>query len=143
VLGPDASPVRTAVFIDEQRVPKDMEWDEADVTATHAVLYNRLGRPLATGRLLLPMGGAAKVGRMAVHRAMRGMGMGAAVLAALENAASERGDRELALHAQRSAEGFYRALGYTPRGNEFDEVGIPHIEMFTLLPRKQLGRGGH
>ena len=136
ILGADASSVRTAVFIDEQRVPKDMEWDEADATATHAVPYNRLGKPLATGRLLLAEGGASKVGRMAVHRAMRGSGLGSRVVAALEAAAVARGDRQLVLHAQTSAEGFYRALGYVPRGDYFDEVGIAHIEMFTDLPRK-------
>ncbi len=135
-LGADASLVRTAVFIDEQRVPQDMEWDEADATATHAVLYNRLGKPLATGRLLLAEGKVSKVGRMAVHRAMRGSGLGHRVVAALEGAAVARGDRQLVLHAQTSAEGFYRTLGYEQRGDYFDEVGIAHIEMFTNLPRK-------
>ncbi len=132
-LGEDASRVRTEVFVAEQRVPMEMEWDEADATAVHAVAYNRLGQPLATGRLLARQAGVAKIGRMAVNRVLRGCGLGRDILQALMQAARQRGDHEVVLHAQRSAEGFYARLGFAPRGEPFDEVGIPHIEMFTLL----------
>jgi len=132
-LGEDASRVRTEVFVAEQRVPMEMEWDEADATAVHAVAYNRLGQPLATGRLLAHPAGVAKIGRMAVNRVLRGCGLGRDILQALMQAARQRGDHEVVLHAQRSAEGFYARLGFAPRGEPFDEVGIPHIEMFTLL----------
>ena len=60
------------VFVEEQRIPADMEWDEADAAAVHAVAYNRLGQPVATGRLLQPRPGVAKIGRMAVHQVLRG-----------------------------------------------------------------------
>jgi predicted GNAT family N-acyltransferase len=66
---------------------------------------------------------------MAVHHALRGSGVGSDVLRALMDAARERGDREVMLYAQRSAEGFYQRLGFMPRGEPFEEVGIPHIEM--------------
>ncbi len=132
-LGEDASRVRTEVFVAEQRIPMDMEWDEADATAVHAVAYNRLGQPLATGRLLAHQAGAAKIGRMAVNRVLRGCGLGRDILQALMQAARQRGEREVLLHAQRSAEGFYARLGFAPRGEPFDEAGIPHVEMFTLL----------
>lgn len=137
-LGADASRVRQEVFVQEQGIPAEMEWDEADATALHAVACNRLGQPLATGRLLQPAPGVGQIGRMAVHRVLRGAGLGRAILQALVEAARERGDREIVLHAQRSAEGFYRGLGFAPRGEPFDEVGIPHVEM--VLPLADGGR---
>ncbi|MGA0572600.1 YbgC/FadM family acyl-CoA thioesterase [Variovorax sp. VNK109] len=128
-LGPDASKIRTAVFVEEQKIPMDMEWDEADATAVHAVAYNRLGMPLATGRLLQHPEGETRVGRMAVSRVLRGANLGQAVLRALEDVARQRGDKAIHLHAQRSAEAFYRRLGYGIAGEPFEEVGIPHIGM--------------
>jgi YbgC/YbaW family acyl-CoA thioester hydrolase len=133
-LGEDAARIRTRVFVEEQNIPAEMEWDADDATAVHAVAYNRLGQPLATGRLLQPAPGVAKIGRMAVHQVLRGAGLGEQVLAALLEVAHARGDREAVLHAQRSAEGFYRRLGFRPRGEPFDEVGIPHVEMAAPLP---------
>ena len=132
-MGPDASKVRTEVFVHEQRIPKEMEWDEADHTALHVVAYNRLGQPLATGRLLQHGPGQGRIGRMAVCRVLRGSNLGRDVLHALVHTARERGDSEVMLHAQRSAEGFYDRLGFRPRGEPFEEAGIPHIEMFTEL----------
>ncbi len=134
-LGADASRVRTEVFVQEQRIPVDMEWDEADQTAVHAVAYNRLGQAVATGRLLAAGAGQARIGRMAVHRVLRGTGLGRQVLQTLAARASERGDHELVLHAQQSAQDFYCRLGFTARGEPFEEVNIPHVEMFTVLPK--------
>jgi len=70
---------------------------------------------------------------MAVHRTLRGGGHGAAVMKTLEDAARARGDRALTLYAQRSAEAFYRQLGYAVSGAPFDEAGIAHIEMRRVL----------
>ena len=133
VLGSDAARIRTQVFVEEQRIPMEMEWDEADATALHAVAYNRLGQPLATGRLLQAEPGVAKVGRMAVHRVLRGSHLGRDLLQALMAQAAQRGDREVVLHAQRSAEGFYARQGFAVRGEPFNEVDIPHIEMARPL----------
>jgi len=121
--------IRTEVFIDEQRVPLEMEWDDADETAVHAVAFNRLGTAVATGRLLPSADGAAKIGRVAVNKVLRGSGVGARVMSGLMDAARHRGDTRVVLHAQRSAESFYRGLGFAARGEEFEEAGIPHIEM--------------
>ena len=128
-LGADASKVRTAVFVKEQGIPMEMEWDEADNTAVHAVAYNGLGQGIATGRLVTQTAGVGKIGRMAVHHALRGSGVGGEILSSLMGVARQRGDREVMLYAQRSAEGFYQRLGFAPRGEPFEEVGIPHIEM--------------
>lgn len=128
-LGAGASAVRTAVFVEEQRIPREEEWDAADQVALHAVAHNRLGQAMATGRLLPAEGGVSKIGRMAVHRVLRGTGVGRQILTALMDAARARGDRTVRLSAQRTAEGFYRRLGYTPVGEPYDEVGIPHLLM--------------
>ncbi len=132
-LGKDAGELRRVVFIEEQRIPKDLEWDEHDAVSVHAVARNRIGQVIGTGRLLPAEDGMARIGRMAVHRVLRSGGHGAAVLKALEDAARARGDREVALHAQRSAERFYARLGYAPHGEPFEEAGIAHIEMRRLL----------
>jgi len=128
-LGADAGKVRTAVFVEEQGIPMEMEWDEADNTAVHAVAYNGLGQGIATGRLVIQAEGVGKIGRMAVHQALRGSRVGGEILRTLMGVARQRGDREVMLYAQRSAEGFYQGLGFVPRGEPFEEVGIPHIEM--------------
>lgn len=133
-LGPDAGRLRTSVFVQEQRIPAELEWDEADATAVHAVAYNRLGQPVATGRLLPAADGVSRIGRMAVHQVLRGFGVGAQVLRALAGVAQERGDRGIALHAQRTASAFYARLGFAPEGAPFEEAGIPHQTMTSALP---------
>ncbi len=128
-LGADAARVRTEVFVEEQKIPKEMEWDEADATALHAVAYNRMGRAVATGRLLQHAPGLGRIGRMATERGLRGAGLGRALVQALALASAARGDQELMLHAQRSAEAFYLRLGFVVHGAPFEEAGIDHIEM--------------
>lgn len=132
-LQADAAPLRTAVFVEEQGVPVEMEWDADDATALHAVSCNRLGVVVATGRLLASDHGVAHIGRMAVTRLLRGGGFGRELLETLVAAARSRGDREVRLHAQRSAEGFYRRLGFVPQGETFEEAGIPHVAMVLPL----------
>lgn len=132
-LSADASQVRTEVFIQEQGIDREDEWDAADAVSVHAVAYNRLGQPVATGRLLPAEQGVSKIGRMAVHRVLRGTGVGRQILQTLMDAARERGDHAVRLSAQRTAEGFYRRLGYVPMGEPYDEVGIPHLLMEIRL----------
>ncbi len=132
-LGPDAQRVRTAVFVEEQGIAREDEWDAADAGCLHAVAYNRLGQPVATARLLPTQAGVAKLGRMAVHRVLRGTGVGRSLVRALTQAAQTRGDHCLRLSAQRSAQGFYQRLGFEAVGQPYDDVGIPHIDMQRLL----------
>lgn len=128
-----ATAVRTQVFVEEQGISQEDEWDAADATALHTVILNRLGQPVGTGRLLQDAPGVARIGRMAVLHPLRGAGVGQAVMAALEDAARARGDSEVILSAQRSAENFYQRLGYTPQGEPYDDVGIAHITMVRKL----------
>jgi len=124
-----ASALRTTVFIEEQRIAPEHEWDAADAGALHVVALNRLGMPLATGRLLVVEPGIARIGRLAVGQPMRGGRIGRAVLDGLIEKARERGDREVRLDAQTSAQTFYTRAGFTPHGDVFDDAGIAHIEM--------------
>lgn len=124
-----ASPLRYEVFVQEQEIDPELEWDTADETAVHAVVINKLGQAVATGRLLQPQSQVAQIGRMAVNKALRGGSLGRLVVSTLIEKARLRGDREVLLHAQCSAEGFYRRLGFTAHGDIFQDAGIDHIEM--------------
>ncbi|RDI18112.1 YbgC/YbaW family acyl-CoA thioester hydrolase [Pseudacidovorax intermedius] len=133
-LGEAAGALRRTVFVQEQGIPEALEWDDDDATSLHGVARNRLGHAIATGRLLpADAQGVARIGRMAVERVLRGQGHGERVLRALEAAARARGDKAVALHAQRSAERFYARLGYEPVGEPFEEAGIAHITMQRAL----------
>jgi YbgC/YbaW family acyl-CoA thioester hydrolase len=132
-LGGDAAAIRSEVFIQEQKIPAEMEWDAADAGCVHAVAYNRLGMAVGTGRLLEHVPGVAKIGRMAVRRQLRGSQVGRAVLEALMQAARAQGEREVILHAQTTAEPFYRRAGFHQRGAVFEEAGIAHVEMVRAL----------
>lgn len=120
-----ARPVRFEVFVNEQQVPLEMEWDEMDEVCIHAVAYDENDVPVGTGRLL-PDG---HIGRMAVRKSVRGRGVGAAMLAALVEEARKRGDHAVMLNAQTQAEPFYGRFGFVREGDEFMEAGIPHIHM--------------
>ena len=128
-----AQAVRTAVFVQEQGIAPEDEWDADDATALHAVLFDVNAQPLGNARLLQPTNNVTKVGRMAVLRQVRGHGYGARLLQALLLEARRRGNKEVRLHAQRTAEGFYAAHGFSIVGEPFNEVGIPHVEMRLSL----------
>ena len=133
VMQAAAQTVRTAVFVDEQGIAPEDEWDAEDAFALHAVLFDSHGTPLGNARLLQPSNNIAKVGRMAVLYDWRGQGFGARLLKALLLEARRRGNKAVHLSAQRTAEGFYEAQGFVPCGEPFDEVGIAHVEMRLAL----------
>ncbi len=132
-LGTDAQRIRHEVFVQEQGIPKDLEQDAADAQALHAVAFNRLGQAVATGRLLPARDGVAQIGRLAVHRNLRGSGAGRQLLEALVIAARQMGVQTLMLHAQESAIGFYLRQGWQSRGEPFVEAGVRHVEMVLPL----------
>ena len=123
-LAAQAAPIRFEVFVEEQRVPAEMELDEFDALSCHALALVD-GRPVGTGRLL-PDG---HIGRMAVVVGWRGRGVGAALLQALIDEAGRRGIAQLALSAQTHALGFYRRFGFMPEGEVYEEAGLPHQVM--------------
>lgn len=131
--------LRHEVFVLGQGVAPDLEYDELDATAVHAVAFDG-DRLVGTGRLVGDPPDPARVGRMAVSAAARGQGAGAAVLRCLERAAVRRGHPEVVLHAQTHAAGFYERAGYLPVGARFYEAGIEHQEMRKPLPTLRAGR---
>jgi len=132
-LGPEAARLREAVFVAEQRIAPDIERDALDADAVHVLIANRLGMPIATGRLLVQAPGVGRIGRMAVDRLLRGGGWGLQTLRALEDAARARGDRQMLLHAQVQARGFYEGAGYQVQGEPWQEAGIAHLAMLRSL----------
>jgi YbgC/YbaW family acyl-CoA thioester hydrolase len=128
-----ASALRTEVFVEEQEIPQELEWDVHDSKALHALILNKLGQPVATGRLLQPQPKLAQIGRMAVSKPLRGGNLGRMVIDSLVEVARQRGDHQVILHAQCSAEGFYRRLGFKAHGEVFQDAGIDHIEMTLKL----------
>ena len=127
-LGAHAARVRVDVFVREQGIPRELEWDEWDARSLHCVAY--LGdEPIATGRLLPD----AHVGRMAVLAAHRRSGVGGRILQALIGAARERGDPRVELSAQSYVVAFYERHGFVCLGAPYDEVGIAHQRMELRL----------
>ena len=123
-----ASPIRFAVFVEEQGVPLEVELDDQDAVSTHVLAFDD-EKPVGTARLL-PDG---HIGRMAVLKGWRRRGIGALMLEKLMQRAKQRGDREVALSAQVQAVPFYRGHGFVPEGGEYLEAGIRHQAMKRSL----------
>lgn len=125
--------IRHAVFVQEQHVPEELEWDDADERSYHVLATNGEGAPIGTGRLKLE----CQIGRMAVLRDWRGRGVGAAILQALLALARKQGCRVVRLNAQTHAMPFYEKFGFVALGVEFQEAGIPHRTMELRLSPEQ------
>lgn len=127
-LGETASEIRRIVFIDEQNVPSQEEWDGRDSECLHflAVLD---GRAIGTARLLPD----AHIGRVAVLAEARGSGIGVLLMQAAIEAARHAGHTHVALSAQVHALAFYERLGFVAQGDEFLDAGIAHREMTLSL----------
>ena len=119
--------IRFRVFVDEQSVPPEIELDEYDAVATHAIALLD-GVAIGTGRAIVE-GGSARIGRMAVEREHRRSGVGGLVLRFLEDETRQQGAEEFVLHAQDYVKAFYAGHGYAEHGDTFMEAGILHIEM--------------
>lgn len=117
--------IRIAVFVEEQGVPEDLEWDGQDERSRHVVAVASSGTPIGTGRLLPD----AHIGRLAVLKEWRGQGVGGALLDTLLVLANRTGFGAVQLHAQTHALDFYRKRGFIAQGEEFMEAGIPHFLM--------------
>ena len=121
--------VRLGVFVVEQNIPEEHEWDESDAVSVHALAEDRTGVPIGCARLL-PDG---HIGRVAVLSDWRGQGVGANLLTRLIDVAKARGDHRVLLNAQTQAMPFYARFGFAPTGSEFREAGIAHWTMERFL----------
>ncbi len=127
-LGERAAALRHEVFVEEQGVPIELELDEHDATAVHALALEG-GTPIGTGRLLPDV----HIGRMAVRRSHRGQGVGGLLLGALVDEARRRGHASVVLAAQCHARDFYSMHGFQAEGPVFMDAGIEHILMRKIL----------
>ena len=125
--------IRRAVFIEEQKVPEELELDEFDPLAINALAY-RGKQCVGTARLIDLGNGQSQVGRMAVLAHFRGKGIGRQILARLVLMAKEKGFSSVALHSQVSAIPFYEKQGFIAQGPIYDEAGIAHRNMMLILP---------
>lgn len=117
--------IREAVFVVEQNVPVDLEWDGVDQECVHAIAYADDRSAVGTGRLLCD----GHIGRLAVLAPWRGQGAGSSLLLKLMSIAKARGMGLVALNAQTHALAFYERFGFVAEGDEFDDAGIPHRRM--------------
>lgn len=121
--------VRRQVFIEEQQVPEELEWDEHDETSQHILVIDSDHQPIACGRLKTD----GQIGRMAVIRQWRNKGIGSAILGRILDQAAGIGMTSVYLHAQTSAIPFYQKSGFTISSDIFYEAGIPHKTMIRTL----------
>ncbi len=120
--------IRFEVFVEEQKVPADEEIDANDPLSIHAIVWSN-GKAAACGRLL-PDG---HIGRMAVRKPFRGLGVGGLVLQHLIERARQRRDVDVVLSAQTHAIGFYEKFGFVAEGDEYLDCNIPHRDMRKIL----------
>lgn len=116
--------IRKSVFIDEQHVPKELEWDGRDTECTQ-FLASINSIPVATARLTTE----GQIGRMAVLKDFRGKGIGSQLLAAVIEQAKHAGYKRIFIHAQISVIKFYQQHGFTVEGDVFIDAGIEHRSM--------------
>ena len=121
--------IREAVFIHEQGIPPELEWDEFDASCIHVLAMDSAGKPVGTARLLMD----GSIGRMAVLEEWRGKGVGSALVQYLLGQARGRQIQQITLNAQTYAVGFYLKFGFQTVGEEFLDAAIPHIRMVLRL----------
>jgi len=119
--------VRREVFVKEQNIDKDLEWDGMDAEADHIVIYID-GQPVATGRIIID-NGQYMLGRIAVLKEYRGRNLGRVLVENMMAKAFENGADEIHIHAQTRVRGFYEKLGFEAYGELYEEAGIEHISM--------------
>ena len=121
--------IRRHVFVEEQGIPENLEWDGRDADCCHVLALAGSTEAVATGRLLAD----GRIGRMAVLREWRGRGVGSALLERLQRCALEQGLRRVYVHAQLDVAAFYSRAGFQVVGQPFSAAGMPHIEMTKVL----------
>jgi len=126
--------IRRIVFVEEQGVSPEEEFDDLDAACVHFIA-RRDGEAVGTARLH-PQPEVGKAQRVAVLAQARRSGVGAELMRAIESEAVDRGLRQIVLHAQTSAIPFYRSIGYQAEGEEFIEADIAHRFMRKTLPRR-------
>jgi predicted GNAT family N-acyltransferase len=121
--------IREAVFIREQGVPAELEWDGLDESCRHALAISHQGDAIGCGRMLAN----GHIGRIAVMPQWRKKKVGTAVMEALLNYARAQDYKQVDVDAQTYAVPFYRGFEFVERGDVFRDAGLPHIKMSLKL----------
>lgn len=121
--------IRQQVFIEEQNVPTELEWDGEDESAFHLLAEDRTGQPVATARMLAD----GHIGRVAVIAPWRRHGIGTALMQQMIVEAKNREFKKIFLDAQIEAISFYQQLGFQAEGKTFLDAGILHRHMTLAL----------
>lgn len=127
-LSDDAKYIRNTVFVDEQGVMPEEDFDGSDNYSESVVLYSEC-RPVATGRIIIGDRGEALIGRIACLKEVRGTGLGRMLVNELLRRCSEKGFDAVYVHAQTRAKGFYERLGFKAYGEIYMEADMAHINM--------------
>ena len=130
---PEGDSIRTHVFVDEQGYTPELEFDESDQSCWHLVTYQN-GAPMATGRLIEGGNHSWHLGRIAVEKPLRGIGLGTFLVQCMIEKAADLGAEQLLLGAQCRARGFYEKLGFRVCGGEYMDGHVPHVPMCRSLP---------
>ena len=121
--------IRSKVFIQEQGVPEELEWDEHDATCRHALALSHQGDAIGCGRMF----SNGHIGRIAVLPNWRGQQVGTAIVEAFLNYASAHDYPQVDVDAQTHAVPFYQRFDFVEQGKEFMDAGLPHIKMLLKL----------
>ena len=126
------SSIRRKVFIEEQKVPEELEWDEFDESSQHILALDNNGTPIGTGRIKAD----GQIGRMAVLKDWRNKGIGKSILDELLKIATQSKHNEIYLHAQLTAIKFYEQSEFTINSDEFMDAEIPHKTMIRRIDNR-------
>ena len=139
----ELSALRRQVFIEEQRVPEDLEWDDQDPVATHFLVLDENRAAIATARVVSESSNCIRIGRFAVRADQRRRGVGARLLREILAWAREQGFDEVVLSAQLSAVAFYEAAGFIAYGDTYLDAGIEHRSMTLSFLSASSGLGNN
>ena len=124
--------VRRKVFVEEQGISKELEFDGLDGEALHMVVKDG-ERVIGTARVQFPIASQAKIERMAILKPFRRKGIGRRIISFLIKELMNRQVEQVVLHAQHSVVSFYKSCGFEESGPPFCEAGIKHIKMERQL----------
>ena len=133
--------IRKEVFVDEQKVPSEIEFELNETDKTHCCLYlnNKLiayGRIVCPYKILSDRCASVRVGRVCVRKEYRKNGYGKLIMDYIESIVKELGFKEIEIHSQYHAKDFYKTLNYKEQGEVFYEASIAHIEMRKVIAPK-------
>ena len=130
VIDPSFRNLRIEIFVKEQGVPEENEFDDFDLQVPHLVIFSE-GEAVATGRNIPYGENTVKIGRIAVKKEKRGMHLGEKIVKELLRKAKEDGAKTVKVGAQTHAVGFYEKSGFKLVGTpEYLEENIPHYDMY-------------